>query len=193
MKVPILIGGNRFKLTSNPKLPNRVSLAIFSTAFFFALMQTTYGKVGDTLEVTPFSRLFTLIFTAALILATIATTHRIPARANLKAPKDSDSENVATKKINALIDNRRQVDFHIILIMVGLGMSLMSMATHLFMLFVCIELASLSSYILVAWRGSRNEIFHCWFRCLSNWNIWYVNALLMERRSFSRRSCIGMD
>jgi NADH-quinone oxidoreductase subunit N len=93
-----------------------------------------------------------LIFTAALILATIATTHRIPARANLKAPKDSDSENVATKKINALIDNRRQVDFHIILIMVGLGMSLMSMATHLFMLFVCIELASLSSYILVAFH-----------------------------------------
>ena len=152
MKVPILIGGNRFKLTSNPKLPNRVSLIIFSAAFFFALMQTTYGKVGDTLEVTPFSRLFTLIFTAALILATIATTHRIPARANLKAPKESDSENVATKKINALIDNRRQVDFHIILIMVGLGMSLMSMATHLFMLFVCIELASLSSYILVAFH-----------------------------------------
>jgi NADH-quinone oxidoreductase subunit N len=152
MKVPILIGGNRFKLTSNPKLPNRVSLIIFSVAFFFALMQTTYGKVGDTLEVTPFSRLFTLIFTAALILATIATTHRIPARANLKAPKESDSENVATKKINALIDNRRQVDFHIILIMVGLGMSLMSMATHLFMLFVCIELASLSSYILVAFH-----------------------------------------
>jgi len=152
MKVPILIGGNRFKLTSNPKLPNRVSLIIFSAAFFFALMQTTYGKVGDTLEVTPFSRLFTLIFTAALILATIATTHRIPARANLKAPKESDSENVATKKINALIDNRRQVDFHIILIMVGLGLSLMSMATHLFMLFVCIELASLSSYILVAFH-----------------------------------------
>ncbi len=152
MKVPILIGGNRFKLTSNPKLPNRVSLIIFSAAFFFALMQTTYGKVGNTLEVTPFSRLFTLIFTAALILATIATTHRIPARANLKAPKESDSENVATKKINALIDNRRQVDFHIILIMVGLGMSLMSMATHLFMLFVCIELASLSSYILVAFH-----------------------------------------
>ncbi len=152
VKVPVLIGGNRFKLTSNPKLPNRVSLVIFSTAFFFALMQTTYGKVGDTLEVTPFSRLFTLIFTAALILATIATTHRIPARANLKAPKESDSENITTKKINALIDNRRQVDFHIILIMVGLGMSLMSMATHLFMLFVCIELASLSSYILVAFH-----------------------------------------
>ena len=152
IKVPIFIGGNRFKLTSNPKLPNQVSLLIFSAAFFFGLIQTSYGDVGDTLEVTAFSRIFTLIFTAALILATIATTHRIPARTNLQAPNDNDSENITTKKIDALIDNRRQVDFHIILIMVGLGMSLMSMATHLFMLFVCIELASLSSYILVAFH-----------------------------------------
>ena len=152
IKVPILIGGNRFKITSNPKLPNQVSLVIFSAAFFFGLMQTSFGNVGDTLEVTAFSRIFTLIFTAALILATVATTHRIPARSNLKAPTEKDSETITTKKIDALIDNRRQVDFHIILIMVGLGMSLMSMATHLFMLFVCIELASLSSYILVAFH-----------------------------------------
>ena len=152
IKVPIFIGGNRFKLTSNPKLPNQVSLLIFSAAFFFGLIQTSYGDVGDTLEVTAFSRIFTLIFTAALILATIATTHRIPARTNLQAPNDNDSETITTKKIDALIDNRRQVDFHIILLMVGLGMSLMSMATHLFMLFVCIELASLSSYILVAFH-----------------------------------------
>ena len=152
IKVPIFIGGNRFKLTSNPKLPNQVSLLIFSAAFFFGLIQTSYGDVGDTLEVTAFSRIFTLILTAALILATIATTHRIPARTNLQAPNDNDSETITTKKIDALIDNRRQVDFHIILIMVGLGMSLMSMATHLFMLFVCIELASLSSYILVAFH-----------------------------------------
>lgn len=151
-KIPILIGGNRFKMTSNPKLPNQVSLFIFSAAFFFGLMQTSYGAVGDTLEVSEFSRLFSLIFTAALFLATIATTHRIPARVNLKAPSENDSETVTSKKIDALIDNRRQVDFHIILIMVGLGMSLMSMATHLFMLFVCIELASLSSYILVAFH-----------------------------------------
>jgi NADH-quinone oxidoreductase subunit N len=150
--VPVLIGGNRFKRTSNPKLPNQISLLVFSSALFFGLMQTSFGAVGDTLEVSAFSRLFTLIFTAALLLATIATTHRIPARANLRAPSEKDSESVASKKIDALIDNRRQVDFHIILIMVGLGMSLMSMATHLFMLFVCIELASLSSYILVAFH-----------------------------------------
>ena len=150
--VPVFIGGSRFKSTNNPKLPNQISLIIFISALFFGLIQNSYGPIGETLEVTQFSRLFSLIFIAALLLATIATTHRLPARVNVKPPNDSDSENISVKKIDALIDNRRQVDFHIILIMVGLGMSLMSMATHLFMLFVCIELASLSSYILVAFH-----------------------------------------
>ena len=152
IRVPVLIGGSRFKSTNNPKLPNQISLITFTSALFFGLMQTSYDTIGETLEVTEFSRLFSLIFIAALLLATIATTHRLPARVNVKPPNESDSENISTKKIDALIDNRRQVDFHIILIMVGLGMSLMSMATHLFMLFVCIELASLSSYILVAFH-----------------------------------------
>ena len=152
IRVPVLIGGSRFKSTNNPKLPNQISLITFTSALFFGLMQSSYDTIGETLEVTEFSRLFSLIFIAALLLATIATTHRLPARVNVKPPNESDSENISTKKIDALIDNRRQVDFHIILIMVGLGMSLMSMATHLFMLFVCIELASLSSYILVAFH-----------------------------------------
>ena len=152
IRVPVLIGGSRFKSTNNPKLPNQISLITFTSALFFGLMQDSYDTIGETLEVTEFSRLFSLIFIAALLLATIATTHRLPARVNVKPPNESDSENISTKKIDALIDNRRQVDFHIILIMVGLGMSLMSMATHLFMLFVCIELASLSSYILVAFH-----------------------------------------
>lgn len=150
--VPVFIGGSRFKSTNNPKLPNQISLIIFISALFFGLIQNSYGAIGETLEVTQFSRLFSLIFIAALLLSTIATTHRLPAKVNVKPPNDSDSENISIKKIDALIDNRRQVDFHIILIMVGLGMSLMSMATHLFMLFVCIELASLSSYILVAFH-----------------------------------------
>ena len=152
IRIPVLIGGSRFKSTNNPKLPNQISLITFTSALFFGLMQNSYDTIGETLEVTEFSRLFSLIFIAALLLATIATTHRLPARVNVKPPNESDSENISTKKIDALIDNRRQVDFHIILIMVGLGMSLMSMATHLFMLFVCIELASLSSYILVAFH-----------------------------------------
>ena len=68
------------------------------------------------------------------------------------APLDSDSDEIADTKVAALIDNRRQVDFHILLLTTGLGMSLMAMATNLFMLFVCLELASLSSYVLVAFH-----------------------------------------
>ena len=68
------------------------------------------------------------------------------------APLDSDSDEIADSKVAALIDNRRQVDFHILLLTTGLGMSLMAMATNLFMLFVCLELASLSSYVLVAFH-----------------------------------------
>ena len=32
--VPVFIGGSRFKSTSNPRLPNQVSLVIFISAFF---------------------------------------------------------------------------------------------------------------------------------------------------------------
>ena len=151
--LPILIGGKRFKLTSNPKLPNRLTLFTLVVAFFFGFAdRVATGDVGNALSVDSFSRVFFLIFTAALILSTISAAHRIPARSNVKPPNESDSESLTSRKIDALIDNRRQVDFHIILLMVGLGMSLMAMANHLFMLFVCIELASLSSYILVAFH-----------------------------------------
>ena len=151
--LPILIGGNRFKSTSDPKLPNRLTMIALVLAFFFGFSnRVATGDVGNALTVDSFSRVFFLIFTAALILSTISAAHRIPARSNVKPPQESDSELLASRKIDALIDNRRQVDFPIILLMVGLGMSLMAMANHLFMLFVCIELASLSSYILVAFH-----------------------------------------
>ena len=39
IKIPVLIGGNRFKQTSNPKLPNQVSLFVFSAAFFSEKMR----------------------------------------------------------------------------------------------------------------------------------------------------------
>ena len=50
------------------------------------------------------------------------------------------------------MDNRRQVDFHILLMMVGLGMGLMAAASNLFFMFVAIELASLAAYVLVAFH-----------------------------------------
>jgi len=153
VRIPVLIGGTRFATTNNPKLPNQIATTALSLAFLSSfLFLGEQGKIGNSLQVDEFSRLFTLVFTAALFLASVATTARLPARPKASAPLDIDSTTRSDDKVNALIDNRRQVDFHILLLTTGLGMSLMAMATNLFMLFVCLELASLSSYILVAFH-----------------------------------------
>lgn len=163
IRVPVLIGGTRFDFTSNPRLPNHVTNAVLFLAFFYAallLNPTNLSEysleggsgIGNLLVVDEFSRVFTLLFTSALLLASMATATRMPAMHDATIPQESDSPETADSKVMALIDNRRQVDFHILLLTTGLGMSLMAMANNLFMLFVCLELASLSSYILVAFH-----------------------------------------
>ena len=154
VRVPVLLGGSRFNLTNDPRMPNRISNLTFSIALLSSLLliSESPSEVGGILLVDSFSRLFSTMFLGALLLVSIATTHRLPAKTNALIPKDSDSENVFDRKISILIDNRRQVDFYILLIMVGLGMTMMTMATNLFMLIVCIELASLSTYVLVAFH-----------------------------------------
>ena len=163
IRVPVLIGGTRFDFTSNPRLPNHVTNAVLFLAFFYAallLNPTNLSEysleggsgIGSLLVVDEFSRVFTLLFTSALLLASMATATRMPAMHDATIPQESDSPETADSKVMALIDNRRQVDFHILLLTTGLGMSLMAMANNLLMLFVCLELASLSSYILVAFH-----------------------------------------
>ena len=154
VRVPVLLGGSRFDLTNDPRMPNRISNLTFSIALLSSLLliSESPSEVGGILVVDSFSRLFSTMFLAALLLVSIATTHRLPAKTNAHIPKESDSESVFDRKISILIDNRRQVDFYILLIMVGLGMTMMTMATNLFMLIVCIELASLSTYVLVAFH-----------------------------------------
>ena len=154
VRVPVLLGGSRFDLTNDPRMPNRISNLTFSIALLSSLLliSESPSEVGGILLVDSFSRLFSTMFLGALLLVSIATTHRLPAKTNALIPKDSDSEDLFDRKISILIDNRRQVDFYILLIMVGLGMTMMTMATNLFMLIVCIELASLSTYVLVAFH-----------------------------------------
>ena len=154
VRVPVLLGGSRFDLTNDPRMPNRISNLTFSIALLSSLLliSESPSEIGGILLVDSFSRLFSTMFLGALLLVSIATTHRLPAKTNALIPKDSDSEEVFDRKISILIDNRRQVDFYILLIMVGLGMTMMTMATNLFMLIVCIELASLSTYVLVAFH-----------------------------------------
>jgi len=96
--------------------------------------------------------MMSFVFYGALLLSAIATTYRMPARTSARAPRENDSESLTEALISALMDNRRQVDFHILLMMVGLGMGLMAMASNLFFMFVAIELAGLAAYVLVAFH-----------------------------------------
>jgi NADH-quinone oxidoreductase subunit N len=155
VRIPILLGGTRFSLTSDPRLPNALALIFLASSVALSasmLLGETSGDFGNVLHVDRFSSLLTVIFTSALLLVAIATTHRLPADPSAGAPKRRDSAEAEAAKISSLYDNRRQADFHILLLMAGLGMSLMAKSTHLFMLFVCLELASLSSYVLVGFH-----------------------------------------
>jgi NADH-quinone oxidoreductase subunit N len=150
--VPVFIGGTRFTRVNNPYIPSIVAVITFTFSFFmslFMLHAETKGNIGEVMEINQFTNLFSLIFTSALLITSIATFYRMHPKRNPEIPKDTDSDLSLGEKIKILMNNRRQVDFYILLIMVGLGMCLMSKSTHLFLLFVSLELASLSSYVLV--------------------------------------------
>jgi len=154
IRLPMFIGGTRFKTTSDPRMPAWISMLALTIALMYSFfdIKSASGEVGGVIEITPFTRMMSFIFYGALLLAAVATTYRIPARPSTRAPNEDDSESVTETLISRLMDNRRQVDFHILLMMVGLGMSLMAMSSNLFFMFVAIELASLASYVLVAFH-----------------------------------------
>ena len=155
-RVPVLIGGTRFPATRDPRLPNWIALGTLVTALLagtLALLDPPgSGAIGSTLEVDAFSSLMTNLFLLVLILCTVSATQRLPSDRDAEAPAEDEDEEGESAKTSALYDNRRQADFHILLFTLGLGMSLMAKSTHLFMLFVCLELASLSSYVLVGFH-----------------------------------------
>ena len=162
LRVPMLIGGTRFELSRDPRIPNWMALATLGSALLantFALMEPAAwsGNFGSSLEVNQFSMLLTAIFLCVLLLCTIAASESLPSDPNAQPPSEDDNEETEASKISALYNNRRQADFHILLLTMGLGMSLMAKSTHLFMLFVCLELASLSSYVLVGFNKQSKE------------------------------------
>ena len=154
-RIPVFIGGTRFKSTSDPRVPARIGISALFVAFVYSFLEIKSADgevVGGVIEITSFTRMMSFVFYGALLLAAIATTYRMPARLSARAPTEKDSESRAEALVAALMDNRRQVDFHILLMMVGLGMGLMAMASNLFFMFVAIELASLAAYVLVAFH-----------------------------------------
>ncbi|MBN55586.1 MAG: hypothetical protein CMA79_04035 [Euryarchaeota archaeon] len=161
-RVPVLLGGSRFGIARDPRLPNWITIGTLLASLAAAQMgllspSDWSGEVGNALVVDEFSILLSNIFISVLFLCAIAATHRIPADPGAEAPTEDDDEESGARKTDALFDNRRQVDFHILLLTTGLGMSLMAKSTHLFMLFVCMELASLSSYVLVGFHKESVE------------------------------------
>ena len=72
----------------------------------------------------------TTVFTAALAITAIASIYGIPSTRLL--PEDLIDADDSTE--SSLMDNRRQVDLHILLLMVALGMSLMALSSDLFFL-----------------------------------------------------------
>lgn len=156
-RVPVFIGGTRFQFSRDPRLPFRISIIILFLSLLFAQIafwspENWTGKVGLVLEVDRFSILMSNIFLSVVFLCTLAASHRLPANPLATGPSKRDSEIVEKQKTEDLYNNRRQVDFYILVLMTAIGMTLMAKSNHLFMLFVCLELASLSSYVLVGFN-----------------------------------------
>jgi len=93
------------------------------------------------MQIDAFSRFFEILFLVTILLASMATLDRVPAH-TFKGKKNLDE----------LYDNRRQADLYILLLTTTLGMCMVALASDLFVLFVGLELASLSTYILVGFH-----------------------------------------
>jgi NADH-quinone oxidoreductase subunit N len=106
-------------------------------------METTTVTSGDIvlLQIDAFSRFFEIIFLAAILLASMASLDRVPAHTF-----------GGKKTLEEMYDNRRQADLYILMLTTSLGMCMVALAQDLFVLFVGLELASLATYVLVAFH-----------------------------------------
>ena len=154
IRIPWFFGGKRGALESDPRMPGLFASVFFVLAFLLAALSYVNGMNvtmiqseggHDLLLVNEFSRIFELIFYGALALASIASINRIPAT----------SRNA--RSALGLYNNRRQVDFYILLMTTGLGMSIVALAQDLFLLFIGLELASFSTYVLVSFMKETKE------------------------------------
>ena len=148
LRLPWLLGGERFGFTSDPRLPAWLATFTLGGAFLNVLYVFSQGldRVAivsesgkELLLINGFSRIFELIFFGALALAAFSSMNRL--QVNGVGSKVSETE---------LFNNRRQADFYILMVTCALGMSVVALAQDLFVLFIGLELASFSTYVLVA-------------------------------------------
>ena len=151
IRLPWFLGGTRYKAVASPRLPGllavlTMAVALFQVVWYLLDSSSADGKVISSeggleiFKVNMFSRIFEAIFFAALLLAAIASLDRLPI-----GSQSSDD-------IDVLFNNRRQADFYILMLTSALGMSVVALAQDMFILFVGLELASFSTYILVAFH-----------------------------------------
>ena len=180
IRLPYFFGGERYSLTSSPRVPGAISVftLLFSTAL--ALWSQMENPLSDSnvwciattgeafnscvgmiepslLKIDGFSRLLEIVFYGALMLCGVAMWSRMPATPRFMIHAQVLAGRREDERIEKLLDNRRQVDFHLLLLMVALGMSVVALASDLFVLFIGLELASLSSYVLVAFMKETDE------------------------------------
>ena len=156
VRLPWFFGGERYSLTGRSDLPGYISVLTLLTALVLLIndLLTTWDHtthevlvhaVGDDsvriLAATPFSRLMEALFIGALFLVALASNDRY---------RSTPAKDV--RNLSALYNNRRQADLHILLLTCALGMTTVALAENLFVLFVGLELAGFSSYILVAFN-----------------------------------------
>ena len=153
IRVPWFMGGKRGTLDSDPRLPGLFATVFFTIAFGLATMSFVNGMEktqivsGNNvmLQIDEFSRMFELIFFGALALASAASINRVPATSR------------ADRSAAGLYNNRRQVDLYVLLLTTGLGMAVVALAQDLFLLFIGLELASFSTYVLVSFMKESKE------------------------------------
>lgn len=148
IRLPWFLGGKRYKFTSDPRLPAWIATTTLTAAFLSVLyifsenldrvsIVTESGK--EILLVNGFSRVFEMIFFGALALSSFASMNRLPVRGHGRKMPEHE-----------LYNNRRQGDFYILMVTCAIGMSVVALAQDLFVLFIGLELASFSTYVLVA-------------------------------------------
>ena len=153
IRLPWFLGGKRGNMDSDPRIPGLFATLFLTIAFGLTALSFVNG-MNETqvvsgshtlLQIDEFSRMFELIFYGALALASAASINRLPATHR------------GDRSSSGLYNNRRQADFYILLMTTGIGMSVVALAQDLFLLFIGLELASFSTYVLVAFMKESKQ------------------------------------
>ena len=161
-----------FSRLTAPMMPFVYATIAILAALFFALDSripepifaagneaTIVTAVGGLpmLAIDSFSRTFEMLSYAAILLALAATFHRMPSTSWSRIQRTPQRGAAEDDRQQRLLDNRRQADFYILVLMAALGMSFVALAQNLFVLVLGVELAGMASYVMVGFLKETKE------------------------------------